>query len=98
MVINVTSILIIFAFFSSILVLIGSIKLIKLKNIPGSKLIFFAVVGSILLVFLPEAEFKKGGISFFLQAIEVGVYSILMLMASYGFFRLANYTATNSTK
>ena len=93
---SVASILILFAFISFILLLLGSIKLIAANNIPGSKLIFIAVIGSIVSAFLPEAESDEGTISMLWQYVEIGVNSILMLMVSYGFYLLSSYVAKNS--
>ena len=93
---NITFILTFFTVISVILILLGSVQLIKANSVPGSKLILAAVIGSILTIFIPEAESESGEVSLLIQSLEVGASSILMLMASYGFYRLASYTAQNS--
>ena len=94
--ISISSILILFSLIAAVLVLLGSIKLITVKNIPGSWLIFASIVGYVLTVFLPEAESESGEVSLLWLAVEVGANSFLMVMAAFGFFRLANYVAKNS--
>ncbi len=91
--ISITSILLLFSLIAGILILIGSIKLITVKNIPGSWLIFASVIGVILAAFLPETENENGDIDMFWYRVEIGVSSFLMLLASIGFLRLANYVA-----
>ena len=71
----------------------GSIKLLTVKNVPGSWLIFASVVGVVLAAFLPEAENENGDIDMFWFSVEIGVNSFLLLLVSIGFLRLANYVA-----
>jgi uncharacterized membrane protein YqhA len=85
------TILIVAGFISLMFVLIGSIKLVLAKNIPGSKLIIIAVIGSILAAFLPEAETEEGEIIMQWLVVDLIISSLLMLMVSFGFYRLANY-------
>ena len=98
MVFNIAFILMFFAVISVILIFLASVQLIKADSVPGSRLIFAAVIGSVLTIFIPETETDTGDASLLIQGIEVGANSLLMLMASYGFYRLASYTAQNNQK
>lgn len=77
--------------------LLASIKLIKVKSLPGSKLIFIAVIGYVLSgFFLPESDAELGEESMFLQLLTLGINSLLMLVAAYGFYSLANHISNIS--
>ena len=93
---SIASIFILFAFVSCVLLFLGSLKLIKSENIPGSKLIFIAVIGAFISGFIPEAETEEGEVIFLWQVIEISTHSILILLASYGFYKLSNYVASIS--
>jgi len=91
---NIASILIVVGFISFILVVIASIKLILIKNIPGSWLIFVALIASIISTFLPEEEIEN--MTILATSIELAVHSLIMLMASFGFYRLVSFVAKNN--
>ena len=93
---SITSIGILLTIISGIFILIGSFKLFKTKNIPGSKLIFFSVIGAILTIFIPDPELMEGENQLILLGVETIAISLLMLAGAYGFFLLANHTASNN--
>ena len=96
MVLSITTLGILFTIISAIFILIGSFKLFKAKNIPGSKLIFFSVISAILIIFIPDPELMEGENKLMLLAAETILISILMLAGAYGFFLLANHTTSNN--
>ena len=93
---NITTLSILFTIISGIFILIGSFKLFKTKNIPGSKLIFFSVIGLILTIFIPDPESMEGKNQLIILGIETTIISLLVLAGAYGFFLLANHTASNN--
>ena len=96
MTLNITSIYMLVTIASSVLIIIGSIKLYKTQNIPGSKLIFFSIIGYILTIFIPDSEMVDEQYIFTTKIAEVTTGSILMLMSAYGFYLLASYIAINN--
>ena len=93
---SITTLGILFTIISAIFILLGSFKLFKTKNIPGSKLIFFSVISAILTIFIPDPELMEGKNQLILLGAESIVISLLMLAGAYGFFLLANFTASNN--
>lgn len=93
---SITSVLMLFTLISFVLLLLASIKLLLARNIPGSRLIFISLIGTMLSVFLPEAETDEGDIIMLWQIVEISAEAILMLMASYGFYRLSGFVAKNA--
>ncbi len=96
--INVTWIFLLLSFISIFFILLASFKLFRTKNIPGSKLIFFAVIGSLVIAVLPEPEeffaVEKDGLIF---EIIINIFnSFLFLMGAYGFWCLAKYVGISN--
>ena len=93
---SITTLGILFTIISAIFFVVGSFKLFKTKNVPGSKLIFYSIIGSILTIFIPEPELMEGEYQLILLGAETIVTSLLMLSLAYGFFLLANHIASNN--
>ena len=75
-----------------IFTLLASIKLLKTKT-PGSKFIFFAFIGSIVISFLPllVSLIDINEDNPLLEMTSSFLESVLLFVAAYGFWRFMNY-------
>lgn len=73
------------------LVLLASFRLLRSRNIPGSRLIFAALVGSLLVAFAPIPESLSDDQAVALELASAILNAMLLLAGAYGFWRLANH-------
>lgn len=93
---NITFIFLGVTVISSLFILMGSIKLVRSKDIPGSKLIFISILGYILSIFILGSDTEIEELPLTDQILIMGTDAVLILMATYGFYLLASYVASNS--
>ena len=88
---NLTALFILVGVISFGLILLSSIKLIKTKNIPGSKLIFISILSFVVAALFPDFEEVSAEYSLIIAGMSVAISSIGMLVGAYGFMLLTNY-------
>lgn len=98
--INLTPILSVIYFASFIFILIASIKLFKSNHIPGSKLIFIAVIGLIIvsIASILTSELLFGDVRLIYEMVINLTESLLLLVGAYGFWCFVNYYTKINTK
>jgi len=81
-----------------VLILITSIKLFRGNNIPGSKLIFYSIIGTLVGTVLSATQdliFHDEGNYIFSALVNICL-AVLFLVGAYGFLSLAKYTVNNN--
>ena len=79
------------------LILVASIKLIRGTNLPGTRLIFYSIIGSILGALLSASQivlFGDDG-NYILESVISIILSVIFFVGAYGFLSLARYLANN---
>ena len=84
--INLTSMFMVFTIIPFIFLFVASIKLYKVKNIPGSKLIFI----SLFVAPFFETEEERFIVEMLVSVIDL----ILISIGAFGFWRLVNHIAS----
>ena len=84
--------------FAFVLLLIASIRLLRANNIPGSRLIFLAIIGTFIGAFLPIIEifFIVDEDSYIFEGLVNIFLALMFLVGAYGFWCLAKYSISNS--
>ena len=81
-----------------VVILITSIKLFRGNNIPGSKLIFYSIIGTLVGAVLSATQdliFYDEGNYIFAAMVNIFL-AVLFLVGAYGFLSLAKYTVNKS--
>lgn len=98
MIINFTLAFLLLSVIVWALIFVASIRLVKAGNIPGSRWILTALLGTAFMFFIPMEDIELGEANAYLHLLEIGLQGLFMLIASIGFYRLSKYVVETKNK